>query len=221
MNAKETIRKAEELIEKSQLSGDDKYLMKVALYFHGHVCPAMPAAFRAGRIALRKLGLERERNSVTKAYAEVGRHHAAGCVVDGIQASTGCTFGKDNIVKLMFGKWAFTLVDKNKKAVRVAIKTEVMEKSFTSPFIEERKKGILPSEVNPEFALRIFEATLARKEEDFFDVSEVFTYENKDKRIETCFYAIRCSSCGELVAENYVRYKRGKLLCIPCSGYGS
>jgi len=219
MNAQETIKKAEELIERANLDSDDKHLMTVALYFHGHVCPAMPAAFRAGRVALRKLGLERERNSVAKIYAETGHHQAAGCIVDGMQAATGCTFGKDNIVKLCYGKWAFTLVDKDKKVVRVAIKTEVMEKNFTSPFIEERKKGILPSEVNPGFSLKIFEATLARKEEEFFKVSDVFTYENKESKIETCFYAIRCQSCGELVAENYIRYKQGKLLCIPCSRY--
>ena len=219
MNAQETIREAERLIEKSQLKDEDKRLMKVSLDFHGHVCPAMPAAFRAGRVALRKLKIDRERNSVAKVYAETGRHQAAGCVVDGIQAATGCTFGKDNIVKLCYGKWAFTLVDKEKRAVRVVIKTEVMENNFSSPFIEERKKGILPSEVNPEFSLKTFEATLTRKEEDFFDVSDIFTYDNIEKNIESCFYAIRCQNCGELVAENYVRYKRGKLLCIPCSGY--
>ncbi len=218
-NAKETIEKAVELIKKSNLSDDDKHFLEVALYFHGHVCPAMPGAFRAARVALRKLGLERERNSVAKVYAETGHHHAAGCVVDGMQAATGCTFGKDNIVKLNYGKWAFTLVDKQNRAVRVAIKTEVMEKNFTSPFIEERKKGILPSEVNPDFSLKIFEATLARKEEDFFDVSEIFTYENKGEKVAACFYAIWCETCGELVAENYIRYKQGKLLCIPCSGY--
>ncbi len=221
MDAKETIKKAEELIEKSNLNEEDKHLMVVALYFHGHVCPAMPAAFRAGRTALRKLGIERERNSVAKVYAETGYHHAAGCVVDGMQAATGCTFGKGNIIKLCYGKWAFTLVDKDKRAVRVAIKTDVMEKNFSSPFIEERRKGILPSEVNPEFALKIFEATLARKEDEFFNVSEIFKFEEKEKKIETCFHAVRCENCGELVAENYVRYKQGKLLCIPCSGYGS
>lgn len=219
MSTQGTIKKAEELIKKSGLNNEDKHLMKVALHFHGHVCPAMPAAFRAGRVALKKLGLERERDSVAKVYAETGYHHAAGCVVDGLQAATGCTFGKDNIVKLGYGKWAFTLVDKDGRAVRMAIKPEVMEKNFSSPFIEERKKGILPSEVNPEFALKVFEVTLARKEEDFFDVSDIFTYEQKGKKVETCFYAIRCQNCGELVAENYIRYKQGKLLCIPCSGY--
>lgn len=219
MGAEETIKKAEELIEVSGLSRDDKQLMKVALYFHGHVCPAMPAAFRAGRAALRKLGIERERNSVSKVYVETGHYQAAGCFAEGVQVATGCTFGKDNIFKMNYGKWAFTLVDKDDRAVRVAIKPEVMEKNFASPFIEERKKGILPSEVSPEFSLKIFEATLAREEEDFFDISDIFTYEHKEKEIESCFYAVRCQNCGELVAENYIRYKRGKLLCIPCSGY--
>jgi len=221
MDAKETIKKAEELIEKSNLNEEDRHFMIVALYFHGHVCPAMPAAFRAGRAALRRLGVDRERNSVSKVYVETGHHQAAGCFAEGVQVATGCTFGKDNIFKTNYGKWAFTLVDKDKRAVRVSVKPEIMEKNFASPFIEERKKGILPSEVNPGFALKIFEATLARKEDEFFNISEVFNFEKKEKKIETCFYAIRCQNCGELVAENYVRYKQGKLLCIPCSGYGS
>ena len=221
MDARETIKKAEKLIEKSQLGDDDKHFMIVALYFHGHVCPAMPAAFRAGRVALRKLGIERERDSVSKVYVETGHHQAAGCFADGVQVATGCTFGKDNIFKTNYGKWAFTLVDEKNRAVRVTVKPEVMEGNFSSAFIEERKKGILPSKVNPEFALKVFEATLARKEEDFFKVSEIFNYPTEEKKVESCFYAVRCQACGELVAENYIRYKRGKLLCIPCSGYDS
>jgi len=219
MDTKEVIAKALDLIKDSDLTDDDKSLMPVALEFHGHVCPAMPAAFRAGRLAMRTLGIERERNSVSRVYAEVGRYQAAGCFVDGLQSATGCTFGKDNIFKMNYGKWAFTLVAKDKKAVRVSVKPEVMEKNFSSPFLEARRQGILPSEVNSQIALKIFEVTLSRKEEEFFNVSEIFTYQQKEPQIETCFFATRCQNCGELVSENYIRYKRGKLLCIPCSGY--
>jgi len=136
-----------------------------------------------------------------------------------LQSATGCTFGKDNIFKTEYSKRAFTLVAKDDSAIRVSVKPEVMEKNSSSPFIEARKQEILPSEVNPEFALKIFEATLVRREEAFFNVGEIFKYEDKRREIETCFYAIRCQNCGELVAENYIRYKRGKLLCIPCSEY--
>jgi len=219
MDAKETIAKALWLIQASGLTDDDKALMLSALEFHGHVCPAMPAAFRAGRLAMRTLGIGRERNSVSRVYAEVGRHQAAACFVDGLQSATGCTFGKNNIYKLEYGKWAFTLVAKDNSAIRVSVKSEVMEKNFSSGFIEQRKKGVLPSQVSSEIALEIFEATLARSDQEFFNVGEIFKYEDKTRKIETCFYAIRCQNCGELIAENYVRYKQGKLLCIPCSGY--
>ncbi|HEC57157.1 MAG TPA: hypothetical protein ENI32_04650 [Candidatus Syntrophoarchaeum butanivorans] len=66
--------------------------------------------------------------------------------------------------------------------------------------------------------LRIFEATLARSEEEFFDIAGV-EWPRKERSIETCFDAIRCNMCGELVTANYVRCKKGELLCIPCSGY--
>ncbi len=219
MQAKEVIEKAEEIIKQSSISEDDKKLMKMALEFHGHVCPAMPAGFRAGRMALRLLGLERERNSVARVFVEVGTHQAAGCFADGLQCATGCTYGKDNIHKMFYGKWAFVLVGKDNRAVRVSLKPEVMEKNFGSPFLAARKQGILPSEVDPEIALKIFTGTLARAEEEIFNAGSIFTWQDTERKIATCFAAKRCDNCGELVAENYLRYKEGQTLCIPCSGY--
>ncbi|MCD6229077.1 MAG: TraR/DksA C4-type zinc finger protein [Candidatus Omnitrophica bacterium] len=31
---------------------------------------------------------------------------------------------------------------------------------------------------------------------------------------------LRCEICGEMVAENKMRVKNGKKVCLPCSGYG-
>mgnify|MGYP003887677589 CR=1 FL=1 len=45
-----------------------------------------------------------------------------------------------------------------------------MEKNFQSPFVEARKSGIPPSMVDSDVALRIFEATLARSEEELHQV---------------------------------------------------
>ena len=58
MNAEETIGEALNLIERSNLSANDKHFLKLALEFHGHVCPAMPAVFRLGRTIMRRLGIE-------------------------------------------------------------------------------------------------------------------------------------------------------------------
>lgn len=91
-------------------------LLKIGIEFHGHKCPAMPLGMRAGLAALKKLGVERASNKELYCYCETGPSHATACFVDGLQVSTGCTFGKGNIEKLNQGKTAFTLVDiKNKK----------------------------------------------------------------------------------------------------------
>jgi len=85
---------------------------------------------------------------------ETGERHAAACFGDGVQFSTGCTFGKGLMRKIPKGKFAFVLVDKaSKKAVRVRIKNEVIRAAFNSPFITEfRKKGVKPTDVPEDVA---------------------------------------------------------------------
>ena len=46
------------------------------------------------------------RQSARLALVEIGDNHCATCFADGVQMVTGCTFGKGNIQKLHYGKWA-------------------------------------------------------------------------------------------------------------------
>ena len=198
--------------------GWDK-ILEAALIMHGHLCGAMPLGFRAGRLALKVLGTEREPNMAKVALVETGVFHAAACFTDGVQFSTGCTYGKDLIRKLDYGKWAVTLVlKKDGKAVRVFVKPEVVEAMFSSKFMSERKKGVPPAEVNPEFILEGFKKTISRPDEEILEVSKIFTY-NFPPTPKPSFNAVRCEICGEVVAENKMRVKEGKKVCLPCSGY--
>jgi formylmethanofuran dehydrogenase subunit E len=43
---------------------------------------------------------------------EIGEDHGGMCFGDGVQYVTGCTFGKGNIRKELYGKLALTLIDK-------------------------------------------------------------------------------------------------------------
>jgi formylmethanofuran dehydrogenase subunit E len=211
-----------EIAENAKILGEgwDKVL-EAALIIHGHLCGAMPLGFRVGRLALKALGADREPNMAKVALVETGRFHAAGCFVDGVQFATGCTFGKDLIEKLDYGKWAVTLVLKeNGKAVRVSVKPEIIETMFQSKFMAERKKGIPPAEVNPEFIVESFRKTITRPDEEFLEVSEIFTYQLPSGP-KPCFSVAKCEICGEIVAENKLRIKDDKKVCLPCSGYGS
>jgi formylmethanofuran dehydrogenase subunit E len=191
-----------------------------AFFIHGHLCGGMPLGFRAGVAALEVLGAERELNMAKLVFVETASGHAAGCFADGVQMATGCTFGKELIERTQYGKWALTLVDRGTgRAVRVAVRPEVMQASFKSPFVQQRRQGTAPTEIAINISKPLVEKLLGRRNEELFQVSEVFDYPLPDKPKPT-FNLVTCAECGEAVAENKARVKDGQQVCIPCSGYG-
>jgi len=93
------------------MSTADRELLEIGIKFHGHKCPAMPLGLRVGLAALEALGVERDKNKELYCQVETGFAHATMCFVDGVQVSTGCTYGKANIEKLDLCKNAITLID--------------------------------------------------------------------------------------------------------------
>ncbi len=195
---------------------ETKQWLELGLRFHGHVCGGMPMGFKAGVLAMETLGVPREPDSELIALVETGEHHLAGCWVDGIMLATGCTYGKGNIIKMFWGKWALTLVDKrSSRAVRVSMKPEVLENALESPFLRERFRGVLPSKVTPEFARAMFEGMAARPASEVFTASPVFSYTWAPPK--TTFAVMRCERCGELTVKRHMRVAPdGKRVCIPC-----
>lgn len=217
---KEQIEALRDLGEKGKVFGElwDRFF-ESAFFIHGHVCGGMPLGFRAGLTALKALGAERELNMGKFVVVETGLGHAAGCFADGVQMSTGCTFGKGLMQRAEYGKWALTLVERTgRKAVRVAVRPEVMQASFNSPFVKMRHEGVPPTEVPLEISRSLVEGLLGKREEDLFVVSAIFEYP-LPKSPPASFNLVLCAGCGEAVAENKARLKEGKPLCLPCSGY--
>lgn len=203
----------------AHLGEDWDKVLESALIIHGHLCGAMPLGFRAGRLALKALNAEREPNMAKVALVETGSAHAAGCFVDGIQLATGCTFGKGLVQKLEYGKWAVTIaIKKDGKAVRVSVKPEAVQAMFDGKFMDHRREGIPPAEVPREFILEPFIKTITRPDVEFLEVSDIFTY-NFPPSPKPSFNIARCEICGEMVAENKLRVRDGKKVCIPCSEY--
>lgn len=195
-----------------------KELLELGFKFHGHKCPAMPLGLRAGLKAMEVLGVERSQDKELFCISETGRGHAAGCFLDGVMVSTGCTYGKGNIIKKYWNKMAFTLIDtKSNRAVRVSLKPQFFAKALQSPFVEYRKKGVPPQDVPFEVLKPLLDNILSMPEENFLDISEVFEYKFEKK--PGCFVAVPCETCGELTFETALRVKDGKKVCIPCSGY--
>lgn len=71
--------------------------------FHGHRCLDIAMGYRVARAALERLKIPPQR-----LVATVGNDT---CAVDAIQAVTGCTFGKRNLVPRLTGKPAYVWQD--------------------------------------------------------------------------------------------------------------
>lgn len=194
-------------------------LFEVGVKFHGHKCPAMPMGLRAGMAAMKALGVERAQDKELFVSSETGKGHAAGCFLDGIMTATGCTYGKSNIEKSYFNKMAFTLIDQQTgRAVRVSLKPDFFEKALASPFVQKRKAGVPPQNIEPEIADPLVERILGLDESSFLDIGPVHQVEIRKGK--SSFTTKRCAACGELTFVNKLRVTEdGTLVCIPCSGY--
>lgn len=195
-----------------------KEILQDALTFHGHKCWASTAGVRIGLAAMEALAVERSGAKSLHAIVEYGDHHGAMCFGDGIQYTTGCTFGKGNVSKNPRGKLAVTLVDKaNNKAVRVAYKPALQKQIKESAFMQKRSAGIPPTEIPEEEQWELVNLIWDAPAEQVMTVGPVEDYDWQEPA-EIIRFAV-CESCGELVAEPYLRVVEGQPLCIDCAGY--
>lgn len=196
-----------------------KGLFEAGLNFHGHKCPAMPMGIKAGLAAMNALGVERSRDKELTVISETGKGHAAGCFLDGIMTATGCTYGKSNIEKLYYNKLAFTLIDNNSgRSVRVAVKADFLENALSSQFVQKRKEGVPPQDIDPAITNPLVNKIIELEDAMFLDIGEVTI--RQVKRGKGIFEFRRCDSCGELTFVNKLRVKAdGDIVCIECSGY--
>jgi formylmethanofuran dehydrogenase subunit E len=196
---------------------DTTKLYEAALLLHGHKCPAMPMGLRAGLAALEKLDVELATDGQLTALVEIDRDHCATCYADGVQMATGCTFGKGNIQKLGYGKFALTLINnKTGRSVRVVTKPETIHRSKESEFISFRKNGIPASKIDPKYVEPMVEMMMSAPAESLFNIGEVLEVKLPSPRPHD-FNTITCAECGEVTVERYARLKNGKVVCIVCA----
>jgi formylmethanofuran dehydrogenase subunit E len=197
---------------------ETKQILLDTLTFHGHKCWASTAGVRIGLAALHALGVERSGAKSLHAIIEIGDHHGAMCFGDGVQYTTGCTFGKGNIEKNHKGKPALTLIDKaNQKAVRVAYKPTLQKQIKESAFMQKRAAGIPPTQIPEEEQWELVNLIWDAPQEQIMTIGPVVDYAWSEPA-EIVRFAV-CDGCGELVAEPYLRVVNGKSLCRDCSGY--
>jgi formylmethanofuran dehydrogenase subunit E len=140
------------------------------------------------------------------------------CFGDGIQYSTGCTFGKGNIRKQALGKVAFTLIEKDtNRAVRIAFKPTLQKQISASAFMQKRAAGYPADEIPEEEQMEVVDMVWNAPEEDVLAIGKVFDYPGKWVP-EVMGFRV-CDACGELTALAYLRVDGTRHVCIPCSGY--
>jgi len=191
-------------------------LFDIGIRFHGHKCPAMPLGIRAGLAAMKKLGVQHASNKELFCFVETGPSHATMCFVDGVQVATGCTYGKENIEKLNYGKNAIVLIDvKRKRSVRVSLNPEFQIKGLSSKFVKLREKGIEPKDIGPEIIDPTIERIMHAKDAEILKTGDIEDINFKPKK--GTFYWEKCERCDEVVFSHGLRVKNGKHYCIPCS----
>ena len=188
-----------------------------AFEFHGHRCPFMPLGYRTGRLAMKELGVEREKDHGFFVIPELGVGHPQTCLMDGIQIATGATYGKSLMEKTFWGKLAAVFYHPEKGAVRLSLKADFLDEFGGMEFFTYRKKGVEPSQIPAQVTNEAIEWTEAQPDERVFKMERLPDYHFN--RVKGSFNRARCVKCGEYVFERYVRMVNGQPHCIPCSGY--
>ena len=181
--------------------------------FHGHFCPGITLGYCAARIAIEEL---RSRRDVNEELVAIVENDA--CGIDAIQVVTGCTLGKGNLIFRNNGKHVFTFINRaTNDAVRISLKDWQIDEN---PILQALQNKVENGKGTPE-DLQVLQrlmqehvdGILLKSTDRYFDVRHVTPEVPGKARI---FNSVKCSKCGEMVAESRARVQNGNFVCIPC-----
>jgi formylmethanofuran dehydrogenase subunit E len=189
-------------------------MMAKAVEFHGHSCPGLALGVVASKIAL-----DSAKHAEDEELVAVVENDA--CGIDAIQALTGCTYGKGNLIHNDFGKSVYTFYNRDTgKTLRLALKPEVFStddvtKKHSDELFEKIRTGTATeTEIAEHNKLRQERIdSILESGEKLFNINEVDTTPPDKARI---FDSFICERCGELTMETRVCEKENKKFCIPC-----
>lgn len=187
---------------------------KYIIDFHGHSCPGLALGYRVARAALKEIGME----DISEDEELVAIVENESCAVDAIQAITGCTFGKGNLIFRDYGKQVYTFIKRpSGDAVRIVIdftppeETEEEKSMWQRYSLGDRSDDVL--KIVHDRKARKIKAILEAKESDLLKITKMNLPPPDEARI---YQSIKCKICGEKTAEPKARVKEGKIICIPC-----
>lgn len=165
----------------------NRALWEKAVAFHGHECPGLAIGVRAALIAmdLLKTGASEDEELVCVTENDA-------CGVDGVQALTGCTFGKGNLIYRGTGKQAFSFFDR-----RSGRKIRLMLRPFAGEMSRAQRQDYI----------------LSAPAEVIFDVgAPAFDLPEEARHFAT----VTCALCGEGAPEHKIRLQDGETVCLDC-----
>ncbi|NPV90497.1 MAG: formylmethanofuran dehydrogenase [Firmicutes bacterium] len=193
----------------------NREMWEQAVRFHGHACPGLAQGFRVSRAALRLLGVKRAEDEELLAIVENDA-----CGVDAVQALTGCTLGKGNLILDDRGKSVFIFARRD-TGTAVRIYFHGGQKPPDPEFMRLRSlvEGGLasPEEVERFEAAKLsrIEGLLTDPEEDLLEWRWV---EMELPVRAQLFNSFRCAVCGEKASESRARVRDGQVVCLSCAG---
>lgn len=110
----------------------DEFLLR-AIEFHGHLGPYLVLGLKAGLYANQTFGREPMK---TEAFIETKVIPPQSCFADGVQFSTGCTFGKGNI-HLKEAEGLQVTFKRDNKELILKLKKEIIDEINSLPSEEE------------------------------------------------------------------------------------
>lgn len=164
----------------------EKKLWEKCVEFHGHTCGGLTIGYKAALYAQKLLGIDYSGDEELVCVTENDA-----CGVDAIQVVLGCSVGKGNLLFRIRGKQAWSFFRRSDgKAIRLCLKEiSGMSKEEQFTYLQESRP------------------------EELFDLSAPGFSLPECARI---FCSYRCEKCGEKTAENMIRLKDGKKLCMDC-----
>jgi len=206
-------------IERKIADRDHASLLTETGKIHGHYCSYLGLGVRAGALAMRRIGGTSDGMEQLVAIVETNN-----CFSDGVQYTTGCSFGNNALIFRDFGKTAVTLIRRSDgKGVRVSMRKDV-DALFRQmdPETDDLFKKVVKDRLGtPEDMMRMMQG-FAKLSFAIMNLDDDRLFNVKDVHMELPGYApifdtVECSICGEPVMATRAVKMGGKDLCIPCS----
>lgn len=202
-----TVSELERLISQEDL--------RAAQRFHGNVCVPLAVGLKMSYVAMQELGVSRAADREISAVVEVGDHHWASCLLDGVQWATGCTLGKENLRIEPLGKFAMTLIEaSSRRAVRISWRPEFIEQALQWPLVVAKREGRSDYRPAAGEVAALIEDVLGGDAREQLTVRRMEGYALAKAKM--AFDGFRCSGCGEFVMAPFAREIDGQMYCLAC-----